>query len=74
MATITFYHDAGLTRQITAMLAFILFEARKPGEFSATSKASSENEKRTFTRSGNVYGHFRSGIHVAYCIVMQNAI
>ena len=23
MATITFYHDAGLTRQITAMLAFI---------------------------------------------------
>ncbi len=52
----------------------ILFEARKPGEFSATSKASSENEKRTFTRSGNVYGHFRSGIHVAYCIVMQNAI
>ena len=46
----------------------------RSNEFSATSKASSENEKRTFTRSGNVYGRFRSGIHVAYCIVMQNAI
>ena len=53
---------------------FILLEARKPGEFSATSKASSENEKQTFLRSKNVYGRFRSGIHVAYCIVMQNAI
>ena len=27
------------------------------GEFSATSKASSENEKQRFTRSGNLYGH-----------------
>jgi hypothetical protein len=29
----------------------------RSNEFSATSKASSENEKQRFTRSGNLYGH-----------------
>ena len=33
-----------------------------------------ENEKQTFLLRKNVYGRFRPGIHVAYCIVMQNAI